>query len=60
MNKDVLDKILSLYNKELERLSLAMSITRNSGDMVGYTKLSERLDELVILFHGTIDIINKS
>ena len=60
MNKDVLDKILSLYNKELERLSLAMSNTRNSGDMVGYTKLSERLDELVILFHGTIDIINKS
>ena len=60
MNKDVLDKILSLYNKELERLSLAMSNTRNSGDMIGYTKLSERLDELVILFHGTIDIINKS
>ena len=60
MNKDVLDKILSLYNKELERLSLAMSNTRNSGDMVGYTKLSERLDELIILFHGTIDIINKS
>lgn len=60
MNKDVLDKILSLYNKEFERLSLAMSITRNSGDMTGYTKLSERLDELIILFHGTIDIINKS
>lgn len=60
MNKDMLDNILSLYNKELERLSLAMSITRNSGDIVGYIKLSERLDELVILFHGTIDIINKS
>ena len=60
MNADVLDKILSLYSNEIERLSLEMSIARNNGDMVGYTKLSERHDELFILFHGTIDIINKS
>ena len=60
MNVDVLDKILSLYNNEIERLSLEMSIARNSGDLAGYTKLSERHDELIILFHGTIDIINNS
>ena len=60
MNVDVLDKILSLYSNEIERLSLEMSIARNNGDMVGYTKLYERHDELLILFHGTIDIINKS
>ena len=60
MNVDVLDKILSLYNKEIKRLSLEMSIARNTGDMVGYTKLCERHDELILLFHGTIDIINSS
>ena len=60
MNVDVIDKILSLYGNEFNRLSLEMSIARNSGDMVSYTKLSERHDELIILFHGTIGIINNS
>ena len=60
MDVKLVDDILNMYNQEIERLGEAMTIARVSGDNTEYIKLSERHDELILLFHGTINIINKS
>ena len=60
MDVKLVDDILNMYNHEIERLGEAMAVARVNGDNTEYIKLSERHDELILLFHGTIDIINKS
>ena len=60
MDVKLVDDILSMYNQEIDRLGEAMTIARVNGDNIEYIKLSERHDELILLFHGTINIINKS
>lgn len=60
MKLDLVDEILKLYDIEIWRLSELMASARVSGDVAEYTKLSERHDELIHLFYGTIDIINRS
>ena len=60
MYAKLVDDILSMYIQEIDRLGEAMAMARVKGDNVEYIKLSERHDELILLFHGTINIINKS
>ena len=60
MDVKLVDDILNMYNQEIERLGGAMTMARVNGDNAEYIKLSERHDELILLFHGTINIINKS
>ena len=48
-----------MYDKEIYRLALVISNSKALGDTNELLKACERQDEVLAMFHKTVDIINR-
>lgn len=55
----MIDKILEMYETEMESLASQMRVVRNSNNTSRYYELSMKFEELNKLFNRTIAIINE-
>ena len=55
----MIDRILKMYEAEIKMLGIQMQQCRNCNDMKRYYELSMKFDELNMLFHRTLKIINE-
>ena len=60
MKERYVDGIIKMYDREINALSLEISKARKCYDFELMKVLCERQDEVLLLFHETIDIINRS
>lgn len=59
MKNKTVDAIIDMYNKEIYRLALVISNSKRHGDTNELLKACERQDEVLAMFHKTVDIINR-
>lgn len=59
MKNKTVDAIIAMYDKEINRLALEISNAQRRGDLNELIKAYERQDEVLVMFHRTVDIINR-
>ena len=59
MKNKTVDAIIAMYDKEINRLALEISNAQRHGDINELIKACERQDEVLALFHKTVDIFNR-
>ena len=59
MKNKTVDAIIAMYDKEINRLALEISNAQRRGDLNELIKVYERQDEVLVMFHRTVDIINR-
>ena len=59
MKNKTVDAIIDMYDKEIYRLALVISNAQRHGDTNELLKSCERQDEVLALFHKTVDLINR-
>lgn len=59
MKNKTVDAIIAMYDKEINRLALEISNAQRRGDINELIKVYERQDEVLVMFHRTVDIINR-
>ena len=59
MKNKTVDDIIAMYDKEINRLALEISNAQIHGDINELLKACERQDEVLAMFHRTVDIINR-
>ena len=59
MKNKTFDAIIAMYDKEINRLALEISNAKRHGDINELIKVCERQDEVLAMFHKTVDIINR-
>ena len=59
MKERCVDSIIKMYDREINTLALEISKARKCDDIDLMMALCERQDEVLLLFHETIDIINR-
>ena len=60
MKNRTVEAIIDMYDKEIYRLALVISNSKAHGDTNELLKACERQDEVLALFHKTVDIINRT
>lgn len=60
MKERYVDRIIKMYEREINTLALEISNARKRDDFDLMIKLYERQDEVLLLFNETIHIINRS
>lgn len=60
MKERCVDRIIKMYEREINTLALEISNARKRDDIDLIFKLYERQDEVLLLFNETIHIINRS
>ena len=60
MKERYVDRIIKMYEREINNLALEISNARKRDDIDLIIKLYERQDEVLLLFNETIHIINRS
>ena len=60
MKKKFIDMTIRMFDDEINYLALAISDARRSGDTQEMLKMCERQDEVLLLFHEMMDIINRN
>ena len=60
MKNKTVDAIVDMYDEEIYRLALDISDAQRHGDTNELLKACERQDEVLALFHKTVDIINRT
>ena len=60
MKERCVNSIIKMYDREINILALEISKARKCDDIDLMMALCERQDEVLLLFHETIDIINRS
>ena len=60
MKERYVDRIIKMYEREINTLALEISNARKCDDIDLIFKLYERQDEVLLLFNETIHIINRS
>lgn len=59
MKNKTVDALIAMYDKEINRLALEISNAQRHGDINELIKACERQDEVLAMFHRTVDIINR-
>ena len=59
MKNKTVDAIIAMYDKEINRLALEISNAQRHGATNELLKACERQDEVLAMFHKTVDIINR-
>ena len=59
MKERYVDRIIKMYESEINNLALEISNARKRDDIDLVIKLYERQDEVLLLFNETIHIINR-
>lgn len=59
MKNKTVDAIIAMYDEEIYRLALDISDAQRHGATNELLKACERQDEVLALFHKTVDIINR-
>lgn len=59
MKNKTVDAIIAMYDKEINRLALEISNAQRHSDINELIKACERQDEVLAMFHKTVDIINR-
>ena len=59
MKNKTVDAIIAMYDKEINRLALEISNAQRHGDINELIKVCARQDEVLAMFHKTVDIINR-
>ena len=60
MKERYVNRIIKMYEREINTLALEISNARKRDDIDLIIKLYERQDEVLLLFNETIHIINRS
>lgn len=58
MKNRTVKAIIDMYDEEIYRLALEISNAQRHGDSNELLKACERQDEVLAMFHKTVDIIN--
>ena len=59
MKNKTVDAIIAMYDKEINRLAFEISNAQRHGATNELLKACERQDEVLAMFHKTVDIINR-